>query len=1007
MSNSIRPWLFVGILLTVTSVAEPDRKTEYVDAVVRGAGFMPWQKPGISEEEKEFRERIEKRKEVLLRHREEVKRPVMLSPEAIARIRKKVQEEDSVRQWSRSCLNLADYIIKQGTGYVEKMIPEQTPCNSYGFTCPACVGKKSQEAVGNPLIRWDYRHPDQLTCKECGQVYPSQDFPETATLQAPRSGQTFSYYLNEKERAHPENKTGELAYHWVGYPIHVSFTGIIREKKVIFMRSSLDSLAFAYLFTKDPKYARKTKEVLLRFAHCYRRWLYHDYWDTIADCDPMYAAWHDKSLPLEWKRHLSTKSFAKDRIDQAAMLQSYWGCGRLHPSTDSISGLTGICLAYDLVADAKDEDGSPVWTEEEKLRVERDLILESVIGAEPFVGGEGRADEHNNKTPRVYLAQASVAKCLRIPEFADVAIRGYEKVRDVSFLYDGMSTESPSYTNMYLSQLIAIPETLYGFSWPEDFPQRTGVYDPYQNDPRLELMYRSIIDQLRSDSRSLPLSDPHEGTRPSRHIIEYGIKRFPRFFDGKSPAIVGDTTPDQYGRFYLDREQLEENRPFSLPEIYFPAWMTSIFRHKGQKDKATLALVFNPYGGHRHRDNLSLYYHASGRGILGDHGYVGDMPINDWIRSTKSHNLVVVDDREQQFGGDSGRRPKLNLLATSPKASFVEAESAVYPQCSDYRRLVVLLKGPQGQTAVVDFFRVAGGDLHEFRLHSEVASSDSTGELRFRGIEFPEELPLPEVGNSLERKDIFGLRDRRKVVPGTDNWQAIWEEQGSEAYRFWSLTPDVAEVAASNGPGQRSLHEAGRRVRYLDVIRKGKDLKSLFVGVHESTAKGQPFPLTEVRRLPLPETAGEDAVALRIDSAWGSYLVLNEFMGEAKVEGMTFRGKLGIHFQDGKGEEWVMAASSETLIDEDRTLGFQGQIPSFHLQVESSDGRQIRATDSIEKTLCDHPAGFRNYFLVCAEGFDTGFPIESVEGPVVTLERFPLPKVDSGQIANLVFRRAH
>ena len=67
-----------------------------------------------------------------------------------------------------------------------------------------------------------------------------------------RSGQTFTSYLNENERARPEDRSGRLAYHWVGRPMHVSFAGVIRERKVIFMIGATKSLAFAYRFTGEP-----------------------------------------------------------------------------------------------------------------------------------------------------------------------------------------------------------------------------------------------------------------------------------------------------------------------------------------------------------------------------------------------------------------------------------------------------------------------------------------------------------------------------------------------------------------------------------------------------------------------------------------------------------------------------------------------------------------------------------------------------------------------------------
>ena len=41
--------------------------------------------------------------------------------------------------------------------------------------------------------------------------------------------------------------------------------------------------------TGEARYAGKAVRILNRLAACYRNWLYHDYWDAVADCDPSSA----------------------------------------------------------------------------------------------------------------------------------------------------------------------------------------------------------------------------------------------------------------------------------------------------------------------------------------------------------------------------------------------------------------------------------------------------------------------------------------------------------------------------------------------------------------------------------------------------------------------------------------------------------------------------------------------------------------------------------------------
>ena len=69
--------LFPSFAAKSGNAASDVRKAEYVHAVTRGAGFMPWQKPGISEAGRTFRQEIEKRKDELLAVSNSVPHPVL------------------------------------------------------------------------------------------------------------------------------------------------------------------------------------------------------------------------------------------------------------------------------------------------------------------------------------------------------------------------------------------------------------------------------------------------------------------------------------------------------------------------------------------------------------------------------------------------------------------------------------------------------------------------------------------------------------------------------------------------------------------------------------------------------------------------------------------------------------------------------------------------------------------------------------------------------------------
>ncbi len=990
-----KPWIAVIALLAVLlaraeahSEPQPASKDAYIQAVARGTGWMPWQQLGVSVAEEAFRAAVEARKSRMLDARAAVKHPVLLGAEALERARRNIATADWARAWFERHLALADYLIAQPDGYVEAMIPELTPTNPYGFTCPNCVGRLSQEGTGASLIEWNYREPDTFRCRRCGQVYPDARFPEDAELKCPRSGQTLTFYRNDLEREHADDRSGRYAWHWVGHPIHVSFSGLVREKKVLFMLGGLSSLCYAYGLTGEPRYAEQAVAILQRLAYCYRGWMYHDYWDTFADCDPLYAAWHDRELPLTWKRHLCEEVYEKDSLERAHMMQSYWGAGRVHPSTGAISAVAALCLAYDLVHDARDADGDGLWTEETRARVERDLLLEWVIEAEPFVGGEGKAETVNNKSPRVYHAMAAIAQCLGLAEYADTALRGYEGLRDKSFLYDGFSKESPGYTNMYLGELIRLTERLQGFTWPEGHPGRAGAIDLYGTDPRLRLMLRAVVDQVDGEGQYLPLSDTPEGRRPNQGVVEVGLRRYPEYYEGKHRTLRGEAKPGEYAVFQLDGKALNTASPLAPPELLFPAWMTAILRHGVAPEDTVLALCCSPPGGHRHDDNLDLYYKVRGAPILDDLGYVGDMPVNRWMHSALSHNLVVVDDSDQLAGGAAPRVPRIELMATSPVLSVVEASSRAYAQCDTYRRLVILLKGPEGRTLVVDIFRVSGGEKHAYRVFSGLAASDShNGSLTFNGLDLPLEPPLPETGQSLAHEDVYGLRDVRAAATTPSRWQAVWAEEG-RCYRLWMLS-QVDTAQAANGPGQTTRENAGRRVRCVNAVREGTDLTSTFVAVHEPDGRDGKMPIACAERLDTPHQAGPDAVAIRVETDWGTYWILNEFTQRARIGAIHFDGRLGVVCHPREGTPWALGLGARTL--KHGALGFRRQVASWRSSVRRQEGRSLVSDVRRPRKWPVLQEGFTNYLLAFDGSHQTAFPVRRTQGDEIELKRFSPP----------------
>lgn len=325
----------------------------------------------------------------------------------------------------------------------------------------------------------------------------------------------------------------------------------------------------------------------------------------------------------------------------------------------------------------------------------------------------------------------------------------------------------------------------------------------------------------------------------------------------------------------------------------------------------------------------------------------------------------------------------------------------MYSQCDQYRRTVALVKGPGAETFAVDIFRIRGGKKHAFRVFSELAASDTPdASFQFEGLGIPPEPPLPQVGGSTKPEDIFGLRNVRSSGDPPARWQAIWS-QTDRSYRLWLLS-QVDQVQASNGPGQEHGRQMGRRVRYVDAVRTGDGLSSVFVAIHEPSGSADKWPIQSASRLAVPHEAGPRAVAVKIESAWGQYLILSNFANEAEVDGVRFAGVFGALCRTPTGKKWLFTVGAPTLQQD--AFGFSGTSAQWSGTVSSNTATVIATSSDKPGDWPSLPDKCQNYVLVNDGVYDTGFPVQEVGKRTITVRRFPLPKVTSFRLPSVNWR---
>ena len=195
--------------------------------------------------------------------------------------------------WARSIVagwkQRVSYAMQQDRAFCEKMAPELTPWPEYGQNCPACVGRLSSMGETG-IYEWDIRDPDKLICKYCRSDYPNPEYPETGRVTAPKVGQTFTCYLTDEERAHPEDRSGNYAFKWSRSPVHTSWSGIIRSRKAHWCSHQMSVLAKLYALSDEVAYAERAAWIMDMMAQRYPNWLFHSYDGTLADLPPAEVA---------------------------------------------------------------------------------------------------------------------------------------------------------------------------------------------------------------------------------------------------------------------------------------------------------------------------------------------------------------------------------------------------------------------------------------------------------------------------------------------------------------------------------------------------------------------------------------------------------------------------------------------------------------------------------------------------------------------------------------------
>jgi hypothetical protein len=282
----------------------------------------------------------------------------IVKPQDLKRARENIRRYPWAGRYLERLCRSADAALSKLSGrYVDEMIEPTTP----GCTgpCPACRAK-GLPWHPNGQWSWSASRPDRLVCSACKTVFPNDEFPESVAVECTWGrGQTFTFIGGE-------------TFKCFGYTrARPSLSGIIRARKASHMTGLLDTLATAYALTGEPQYARGAKKILLRFADVFPEYLvragygYGEY----AGMDPHVAAERINNLPEDELVYPPNKPNRK-------IYTGYWSASRIGTSGMDGGWVVRIAVAYDLTCTAE-EGGAAIYSDDERRRIEHDLLLES------------------------------------------------------------------------------------------------------------------------------------------------------------------------------------------------------------------------------------------------------------------------------------------------------------------------------------------------------------------------------------------------------------------------------------------------------------------------------------------------------------------------------------------------------------------------------------------------------------------------------------------------------
>ena len=938
----------------------------------------------------------------------------MYKPHDIENARSNIERYEWAQAIMHGWESRVQYAMQQEREFFEEIIPELTPGNLSGQYCPVCVCPVRR--TGGKLS-WSVTEPDQLTCSQCGTVYPNDEHPETGVLEARRMGQTFTYYQTPEERALGPDATAEQraehAFWWLGNrPQATSFSGLIRVRRVQWATRQTLPLAKLYAVTGDIAYAERAAWILDRFAQVYPNYLWRNYDGSIADLPTAEVAANmgDPDTPRGGRfppdailHAYGLNQHSDDAGDYARLFNGFWGAGRLNVhARDPVEELMPMVVAYDLIRDARYPDGTRLVDEDMQRRIVEDLIVAACDEWQHW-------PDLSNKGVTTRALSAGVGALLEQPERVRRGLDGFNEMLATRYHFDGFYTETPGYASYNYTNISGLPNILHGYSDPPGYQPQDGARLDNLNlfgEGHHHYALQAMTRMLAPGNRLPPIGDTPYDTAISPLYAEMLAARLGGPYASLLETLRNTSLADwgsEYSLWYrFVNLQSEGQVQLPLRTEWFPGWHVGVLRGGNADTGTALYLTADEHRwtlqtGHRHSDLLGLMFYAFGHELVSDRGYFsgsGELTPDGrsgqrWTSSTLSHNLVVVDERNQS---GTPRGSNLELFGVASAVEVIQASSFnAYPQCEEYRRTCALCKTPAGAPYAVDLFRVRGGKIHQYSFHCN-------GTL----AEFSPAQPTPQRA---ELSDAWTMwLEKPLAVTPEQPYSFTWKhEEVNLDLMLLNSSDTVDRIVMTDAPGWRNARKAGDfdNPPIQQILAENSAEQDVETLATQYAAVIVPYvaddsPVMSARLLESDYESGAMAVEVRFADRT-DYIISARDQQQRQYGPVTVAGEFAFVSVDDAGrvtQAYLLAGThlqyGETVVKLPRAI--------TNLQVASVSDRTFRLADPLLAesaetawyVLCDGPPALQ-------EGNSpprTGFEVEATTADSITVRDYPVPECD-------------